>query len=114
MPMALKFFGACLIRDGLVVTGGHSNGKYGSESWLLSTSTYQWSRLPNLGTARARHVSVCVLGQVYVLAGVGATSKGVEMSSVEYLQTNSRDWDAVPDIPKPLVHAMAVGYGQSI
>ncbi len=112
MPMALQFFGACLIIDSVVVTGGYNNGKPVSKSWILSTSAYQWSALPDMNTARQRHISVCVGGQVYVIAGEGAD--GIEMSSVECLQRNSGQWEVIPDIPKPLVHPVAVGYGQCI
>ncbi len=51
-------------------------------------------------------------GQPYVIAGAGTDEK--EMSSVERLYIFSGKWDTLPDLPKALVHPMAISYGQSI
>ncbi len=112
MPVSVPMFSACVVTEGIVVTGGYSDCKPVSQCWLLSTSTYQWSSLPDMNTARARHASVCVGGQSYVIAGEGEDGKG--MSSGEYLQNFSADWETLPDLPKALVHPMAVSHGQYI
>ncbi len=117
---ALAFFSACVTKEGILVTGGeHDDGKPVSQCWLLSTSTYQWSPLPNLNTARARHASVCVGGQPYVIAGEGCHGKrnAKLISSVECLQTFSGKWESLPDLPrnaKGLTYSMAVSHGQDI
>ncbi len=103
---------ASVMKEGILVTGGYNGSKPASQCWLLSTSTYQWSPLPGLNTARARHASVCVGGQPYVIAGNGGNGK--EMSSVESLERFSGKWDSLPDLPKSLVHPMAVSHGQYI
>ncbi len=112
MPETVRLFSACMARDGIVVTGGYSSGKPVSQCWLLSTTHYQWTRLPDLGTARLRHASVCVGGQVYVLGGEGTGE--INLSSVEMLQRNGRQWDILPDLPKVVVHPMAAAYGQCV
>ncbi len=112
MPTPIRVFSACTVTDGIVVSGGFSKGTSVSQCWLLSTLTYQWSPLPDLNTARCRHASVCVGGQVYVIGGAGVDNK--EMSSVEVLQKKQRQFECLKDIPKALVHAMVLGYRQCI
>ncbi len=112
IPVPVAFFSSCVMKEGILVTGGCSNGgKTVNQCWLLSTSTYQWSSLRDLNTARARHGSVCLEGLVYVIAGA---SDGREMSSVECLARLSRKWKTFPDLQKALVHPMAVSHGQCI
>ena len=111
MPVSDRVFSACAMKEGIVVTGGRDD-KPVSQCWLLSTSTYQWSRLPDLNTARFTHASVCVGGQVYVIAGEGCDGK--EMSSVECLRMPCRKWETLLDLPKALVWPMAVSHGQDI
>ncbi len=112
------FFSTCVVKDGLLVTGGYNNndGDHDdepvSQCWLLSTSTCQWSPLRDLNIARARHASVCVGGQVYVLAGVGSDEK--EIASMECLRKLSDKWERLPDMPKALRHIMAVSYRERI
>ena len=65
-----------------------------------------------MNTARRRHASVCVGGQVYVIGGVGPDKK--TLSSVETLQRNSKHWDVLPDLPKAVMHSMATAYGQCV
>ncbi len=112
VPTEIRLFSACVAGDGIVVTGGDHNGKLLSQCWQLSTSTYQWSPLPDLVTARCRHASVCVGGQVYVIAGEGLDGK--EMSSVECLEKHNTAWKVVPAAPKSLVHTLAVGHKEKI
>ncbi len=110
IPVSLWCCSACVTKKGILVTGGHSVRKPVSQCWLLYTSTYQWSPLPDLNTARTRHASVCVGGQPYVIAGEGCDGK--ELSSVECLDRLSGKWDSLPDLPKRLIHPMAVSHEQ--
>ena len=109
MPETVRLFSACITRDGIVVTGG---GKPVSQCWLLSTSSYQWTPLPDLNTARLRHASVCGGGQLYVIGGEGTGEK--RLSSVETLQKNGRQWDILPDLPEAVEHPMATANGQYV
>ncbi len=113
IPASIYSFSACVVKGGVLVTGGYSDDdKPISQCWLLSTTTYQWSSLPDLRTPRARHASVCVAGDVYVIAGEGGDGK--EISCMEYLGKIGKTWDPLPDLPKALIHTMAVSYGQHI
>ncbi len=112
IPASLRFFAACMLKEGILVSGGQRGGKPDSQCWLLSTSTDQWSPLPDLNTARARHASVCVGGQPYVIGGEGI-DKNVT-SALEYLPRFSVKWETLPDMPKALRHMMVVSYGESI
>ncbi len=109
IPAPVGFFGACMMKEGILVSGGFKSGKPVSQCWLLSTSTNQWNPLPDLNSARARHISVCMGGEPYVIAGVGGDGK--EMSSVECLRHDKGSWDTLPDLPKALVHSMAITNG---
>ncbi len=114
MPLSVDWFSACAVKDGVLITGGYSadDNKLVSQCWLLSTASYQWSPFPDINIARARHASVCVAGQMYVIGGEGEGEK--EMSSVECLQTFHGSWETFPYLPKALVHPMAVSHRQSV
>ncbi len=112
MPFELQFFSACGVKEGILVSGGYNGVAVVNQCWLLSTSSYQWSSLPNLNSGRARHASVSVGGQVYVIAGKGSNEENI--SSVECLPRFSAKWESVSDMPKALRHIMAVSYGESI
>ncbi len=140
VPVSLLCFSACVVKEGILVTGGYKgapvdataaatttaaaadaaaaavddddNHEPVSQCWLLSTSTYQWRPLSNLKTARARHASVCVGEQVFVIAGAEGAEK--ETASVECLNKSSEKWDILSDLPEALVHPMAVSHGQYI
>ena len=109
MPKKVSLFSACISRDGIIVTGGSIPV---SQCWLLSTSTYQWSPLPDLNTARLRHASVCAGGQVYAIGGEGTNEN--KLSSVESLQNNGKQWDILPDLPEAVEHPMATANGQYV
>ncbi len=111
MPETLRFFSACVARDGIVVSGGSRKSNAVSQCWLLSTSTYHWSRLPDLNTARLRHASVCLGGQVYVIGGGNGEQK---LSSVETLQKNGTKWEFLSDLPAAVRHPMAATYGECV
>ncbi len=114
IPVPVWCFSACVVQEGILVTGGcnDDDNKPVSQCWLLSTSTYQWSPLPDLNTSRARHASVCVGGQPYVIAGEG--SDGEDISSLECLQRYSTKWESLSDLPKALQHVMVASYGECI
>ncbi len=113
MPVALEIFSACVMKEGILVTGGYnsSSSKPAGQCWLLSTSNFRWSPLPDLNTARTRHASVCVGGQPYVIAG---TLDDEDLSSVECLPRFGVKWESLPDMPKALGHVIVANYGESI
>ena len=112
MPTNPFMFSACLVKEGIVISGGRKGDAPVSQCWLFSVSTYQWNTLPDLNTARLRHASVCVGGQVYVIGGEGSDKN--KLSSVENLQKNSGVWDIVPDLPAVVLHPMAAAYRQCV
>ncbi len=112
IPATVETFSACAMKERILVTGGYSGEEPLSQCWLLSTSTYQWSRLPDMNTPRARHASVCVEGRPYVIAGEVDEEK--LLSSVECLPLFSKNWKTLPPMPKALAHVMVVSYGESI
>ena len=112
MPTKLFMFSACVVKEGIIVSGGQKGNEPVSQCWFLSTSTFQWTRLPDLNTARARHVSVYVAGQVYVIGGQGADKN--KISSVERVQKNNRQWDILPDLPTSIQHPMGAAYGKCV
>ncbi len=112
MPVSLFYFSACMMKEGILVTGGRSGSKPISQCWLLSTSTYQWNPLPDLNTARYKHGSVCVGSQVYVIAGQGEDDE--DLSSVEGLPRFTLKWEGLPHLPKALRHVMVANYGENI
>ncbi len=112
IPTKLRWFSACMVADRVIVSGGSVGGTPVSQCWLLSTSVYQWSLLPDLNTARLRHASVCAGGKVYAIGG--DKGKLTPLSSCESLETKARKWKILPDIPTALYHVMPVSYRQHI
>ncbi len=112
IPVSVWCFSACVMKEGILVTRGFSGSKPVSQCWLLSTSTYQWSSLPDLNTARGRHASLCVGGQVYVAGGEGSEENAI--SSVECLPTCGAKWKTLLDMPRALSHVMAVSYAECV
>ena len=112
IPTAIRMFSACTGIDSVVVTGGTYGGKVISRCWLLSTATYQWSPLPDMNTPRARHASVCVAGQPYVIGGEGADEE--ELCIIERLEQKNRYWEFLPALPEAVIYPLAVCYGQQI
>ncbi len=110
LPEEIWLYSACLVNGGILVSGGKIDRDPVSHCWLLSTSTYQWSPVPDLNTARARHASVCVgpEGDVCVIAGEG--TDGTVISAVECLKGKKNQWEVMPNIPKAVIYPMAVAY----
>ncbi len=110
IPVESRWFSACIVGDGVVVSGGLVGDKSARQCWLLATADNQWSPLPDLNTARLRHASVYADGQMYVLGG----DKGnlAALFSRECFNTTATrraaKWEILPDMPKALYHLIAV------
>ncbi len=112
-PLSGGDFSGCRPNDGFLVTGGYNvDGEPVRRCWLLSTSTYEWIRLADLNTARARHTTVFGGGQVYVIGGEGDDER--ELISVECLQRFGEKWGTFPGMPKALIHPISVIHGRHI
>ncbi len=101
----LNYCSVCMIGDGIVITGGRSNGN-SSQCWEHTVPTMEWIALPDLNVARFDHATVCVGNQVYVLGGWN----GKELQSVEYLDEQNGSWQVTCDMPSGLSAHTAVSY----
>ncbi len=111
LRMEVYAFGACRVRDGILVTGGDKG------CWLLSTSTWQWTRMPDLSVIRYGHTSVCVDETVFVIGGhLKFDDQRISIcnSSVECLKLGTEHWAGLSELPKPLREPMGVAYNQYI
>ncbi len=63
MPQTVRFFSACIISSGILVTGGQY-GQVVEKTWLWPCGKGSWSSMPDMNTARCRHASVCVAGRL--------------------------------------------------
>ena len=106
-PLCSGDIGACLLEDGILITGGDEyEGPTFKECWLLSTKTLQWSRLPDMKSERSRHQSVYCEGHAYVFGGCG--------QHVERLKKDRSQWVSMPKMPEGRTNAAGVGYGSLI
>ncbi len=107
-------FGACGVRDGILVTGGDVD----KGCWLLSTSTWEWTRMPDLSVIRYWHASVCVDETVYVIGGRMVYEDHARYqfctSSVECLTLGTEQWSGLSELPVPLRNPMGVAFNQYI
>ncbi len=110
LPGEMYLYSACLVNDVILVSGGRIDGKAVSQCWLLSTSTCQWRPLPDLNTARAKHASVCVAPEGDVCVIAGQVTDGTVIPAVECLKGKKNQWEIMPNIPKAVMHPMAVAY----
>ncbi len=102
----LKYSQACIVNDGILITGIESNSRYTKQCWKFSLSTLDWTAMPDLNVTRHIHVTVCVGNHVYVLGGYN----GKYLTSVEYLDENSRSWHVTCDMFVGLQCHTAVSY----
>ncbi len=110
-PLCSGNIGACLLEDGILITGGHEyEGPKFKKCWLLSTQTLQWRRLPDMKNERSHHQSVYCEGHAYVLGG-GAREYA---EHVERLEKDRSRWVSMPSMPEGRINAAAVGYGSLI
>jgi N-acetylneuraminic acid mutarotase len=82
------------------------------EASLPSIAPGRWTELPP-SLLRRSEVSAAIVGHVaYVVGGFGAD--GRSSSAVERLDLRSGRWGRSMDLPRPLNHMSAVGYGGSL
>ncbi len=111
IPNGIWGYAACLVNERVLISGGYKNDTPTKECWLFSTPTYKWSPMPKLNTARARHGSICVEGNVYVVGGMDSTLRSLR--SVECLG-NSGTWDMVLSLPSALSYPLVTSFNKNI
>ena len=99
---------ACMMGDGIVITGGCSYNKRSKKCWKLTLLTLNWTALTDLNVARQDHATVCVGNQVYVLGGWAGPGK--VLSSVEYVNEETKSWQATCDMPSVVDDHTALNY----
>ncbi len=99
---------ACIMGDGIMVTGGCGNGR---NCWKLTLPTLNWTALPDLNEEHRDHATVCVGNQIYVLGGWNGNKS---ISTVEYLGHETGSWHVAGDMPYEVDEHTAVNYKQCI
>ena len=96
------------INNQLVSVGGEEHS--GGRSKVLGVWNKQWTHLyPEMYTARSR-CSAIVHNEWLVVAG-GRSASGVPLSSVEVMNTNSKQWYAGSPTPTPWSHLRTATVG---
>ena len=101
----------CMTGDGILVTGGYSDGKQSKQCWKLTIPKLNWAAMSDLNVARTEHATVCVGNQVYVLGGYDGNKS---LSSVEYLDEQTGSWHVAGDMLFGLASPTAVSYNKFI
>ena len=96
---------ACMMGDGIMVTGGYGNDK---KCWKLTLPTLNYTALPDLNEEHRDHATACIGNQVYVLGGYAGSGK--VLSAVEYLDEETGSWQIISDMPSELDEHTAVNY----
>ncbi len=104
----LPYSKACLVDDGILVTGGKTNGEKSNQCWKLSAPKLQWTAMPNLSVARETHAITHIGHKAYVLGGWGLRSE--RLQSVEYLDEQTGSWHVACDMISRLSNHTAVSY----
>ena len=110
-PTVGRSYSVCRIQNGLLLTGGWSDGPK-NDCWFLELTKRKWERMPSLITARYYHSSVVMADTVYVVGGSGVESDAIK--SVECLDVKRHMWSSVQDIPEPLFRPMVASYGNGV
>ena len=103
-----------IVGDVLTTVGGHQSNQ------LLSLTgkgnTRKWTEeFPHMRTERSRTTAVCVESTLIVAGGVGIGLGGTKiLTTVEIMNTDTRQWSAAADLPEPLYGASATVCGDRI
>jgi N-acetylneuraminic acid mutarotase len=104
-PHRLRAFGAAVVNDRILVTGGaRLPGDPPSARGIASTLVYDpvlddWAYLADMPTAREGHATVAVGGAVYAIGGWNQT--GV-LTRVDKYDVATNQWGPVDELPSPL------------
>ena len=102
----LVYSSACMTGDGIIVTGGSSNGERSKQCWKLTLPKLNWAAMSDLSMAHKEHAAVCVGSRVYLLGGWD----GKALSCVEYLDEQTGSWQVAGDMPSGLASLTALSY----
>ncbi|KAH7978699.1 hypothetical protein HPB49_006396 [Dermacentor silvarum] len=113
MPEPRNYHAAAYVNDVIIVTGGYStlNRKSGEmvatkTTFIMSTETGNWQRLPDMWDERACHASIATEGSVIVFGGRG--HHGRLLSSVEEYDLKKNEWKQLNSMPEPRMGMAAV------
>ena len=99
-PYRASDFTMTAINNQLVLVGGHVHGGRSKVVGVLDADNKQWTHpYPEMHTARSK-CSAVVHNEWLVVAG-GWPASGAILSSVEVMNTNSKQWYAGPPTPIP-------------
>lgn len=101
MPVGRQNFGMAAASDGgIYVSGGFAGDESldpTSDFWRYDIKAAVWVRMPDMPSARARHGSAAVGGDVYIVGGEGPNA-----SRVFVFDTGKREWrELAADLPAP-------------
>lgn len=101
MPAPRSFARAAALDDDVYVTGGGGGSRRVD---ILQTSTGDWSRGPDMLTARSGHGAAAVNGKIYVMGG-SDVNDGHQwpqpLAAVEELDPSTGAWVRKTDMPSP-------------
>ena len=100
-PYGASDFAMTAISNQLVLVGGYEHGNSSNVLGVWDADKNQWTHpYPEMHTERT--VCSAVVYKEWLLVAGGSTAPGARVSSVEVMNTNSKQWYAGPPTPKPL------------
>ncbi len=110
LPVAARTLGLAEIDGYIYASGGVLDGPaYSSGTFRISTHGGKWERLPDAPLKFSGSI-IPIDRKLYVLGGYN----GDAMHSVMVFDTNSKKWELLHDLPRPLSAYSAVADRQSI
>ena len=101
-PYRAQGFAMTAINNQLVLVGGREHGGWSKVLGVWDAYNKQWTH-PYPELQRERYSCSAVVHNEWLVVAGGCSASGVPLSSVEVMNTNSKQWYAGPPIPIPWV-----------
>ena len=99
-PYRVYGFAMTVIYNQLVLIGGYEDGRYSKMLGVWRADKKKWMHpYPEMSTARSR-CSAAVYNELLVVAG-GESDGEVMLSSIEVMNTDTKQWHTGPQMPTP-------------
>ncbi len=96
------YFTMTAIKSELVLVGGYNQGRRIKDLAVLKAGTGEWTNpYPELKEARARCSALVSKEWLVVVGGWAKATYGHPLSSVEIMNTATKEWHTGPSTPKP-------------
>ena len=114
MPTLTRSIGAsiCDVPDGLLLSGGLSNGIYSKACYMYAAKTKTWAEIEPMPSERSYHSSVSLNGFVYLIGGKNPDKEFI--AKVDTFDTSCMAWKSVRCLPYGLYWPLSAKLQASI